>query len=274
MILTDDLGRKIELKRPAQRVVSLAPAIAENLYAIKADGVLIGVSTADDYPAAVQKLPRVGDFGQPSAERIRALRPDMAIVEIASVDRNVVENAQQRLQVPIFVQISRRYDDVARHLTQLGQITGSERGVGPMIQKLEQAKATAARLAGKGSRPTVFVEVSRSPLWTAGPGSFIDDVIRLAGGVNAVKSGRPFLAYSKEALLAANPGHYIIAVGGDMSAADKADKTLPAPLDRLAAVKQGHIHAISSDLLFRPTPRLADGLLALAHALRGLTQWD
>ena len=266
MVLTDDLGRKIELKRPATRVVSLAPAIAENLYAIGADGAIVGVSTADDYPAAVQKLPRVGDFGQPSAERIRALRPVIAIVEIAGVDRTTVENAERRLQVPIFVQISRRYDDVGRHLEQLGQITGVRKGVGAAVQRMERAKATAARLAAKGPRVTVFVEVSRAPLWTAGPGSFVDDVIRLAGGANVVRGDHPFLPYSKEALLAADPAHYVIAVGGDMSTS-KTDTTLPPPLDRLAAAKTGQIHTVSADLLFRPTPRLADGLIALAQAL-------
>jgi iron complex transport system substrate-binding protein len=130
-----------------------------------------------------------------------------------------------------------------------------------------RAKANqAARLAGKGPRPRVFVEIGRSPLYSAGPGSFIDDLIRRAGGENVVKGTNPFPQYAKESLLVANPDHYVIATGGDRS---DAKPTLPPPLNRLSAARKGNLHQIPGSLLFRPTPRLADGLLLLARALHG-----
>jgi iron complex transport system substrate-binding protein len=96
----------------------------------------------------------------------------------------------------------------------------------------------------------------------------VDDLIRIAGGVNVVKGTNPYPQFSKEALLVANPAHYVIATGGDMNGTPTT-ATLPSPLNRIAAAKNGKIHRIPSDLLFRPTPRLAEGLSVLAAALHG-----
>jgi iron complex transport system substrate-binding protein len=264
MTLTDDLGRRFTFPGPVQRIVSLAPAISENLFAMGAGGVIVGVTTADAYPPAVTRLPRVGDFGTPAVERIRALRPDLAIVDMAKPERTTVENAERRLKVRVFVQKSTRYDDVPRHLTQLGMLIGREKQAATLARSMQATKAQAARIVAGKPRVTVFVEVGSSPLYAAGPGSFVDDLIRLAGGVNVVKGTNPYPQYSKESLLAANPAHYVIAVGGDMGGTVAA---LPPPLDRIAAARNGNIHRIPADYLFRPTPRLAHGLLALTKAL-------
>jgi iron complex transport system substrate-binding protein len=264
LYLKDDLGRTVRVKAPVRRVLSLAPAIAENLAAVGGLSFLVGVTTVDNFPPEVSKIPRIGDFGAPAYERILALKPDLAIVEIGKVDRATVENAERRMRCPIFVQISKRYEDVPRHLRQLGDVIGAERRADAVAREMQETLQAIKRRTAGQAKPTVFVEVSREPLYTAGPGSFIDDLIRLAGGMNIVKGDNPYPVFSREALLAANPEHYIIAVGGDMS---KADTTLPSPLNRIAAVKEGHIHAIPADYLFRPTPRLAKGLEALAKAL-------
>lgn len=265
MPLVDDLGRSFDLSKPISRIISLAPAISENLFAIGAGGLIVGVTTADNYPADVKKLPRVGDFGQPAYERIRTLRPDIAIVDIGKVDKATVENAERRLKVPIFVQMSQRYSDVPRHLEQLGTLTGRREKANALAKQMRQTEAAITkRVAGK-PRPTVFVEISANPLYTAGPGSFVDDLIRITGGTNIVKGNNPYPQFSKEALLVANPEHYIIAVGGDMGGTVK--PTLAPPLDRLAASKKGNIHRIPADFLFRPTPRLMQGLLALEKVL-------
>ena len=77
MTLKDDLGRTVTLPGgPARRIVSLSPAATENLFAIGAGSLIVGVSAADDYPPDVRRLPRVGDYGKPAYERILALRPD------------------------------------------------------------------------------------------------------------------------------------------------------------------------------------------------------
>lgn len=269
MILRDDLGRGVFIARlPARRIVSLSPSATENLFALGAGGQIVGVTTACDYPTPAKKLPRVGDFYRPSVERIRALRPDVVIVDSATVARRDMDNLQARLKVPIFAQKSTRFDDVLTHLDQLGRITGKTAAAAKQIAGMKTKAQKATRIAAQGRRrPTVFVEVSATPLYAAGPGSFVDDLIRRAGGVNIVKGSNPFPVFSKESLLAADPEHYVIALGGDMGRASGGKATLAPPLDRLSAAKRGSVHRLSADLLFRATPRLADGLLALASVL-------
>lgn len=262
----DDLGRTITLAGlPVRRIVSLAPAATENLFALGAGDLVVGVTTACDFPVEAQKRARIGPFYQPSVERIRALRPDVVVVDSGTVDRAAMDNLQTRLRLPVFAQRSVRFEDVARHLEQLGRLTGrlpqSARLVAAMNTK---AASVARRIAGQ-KLATVFVEISATPLYAAGPGSFIDDLIRRARGVNVVKGRNPYPVVSKETLLAADPDHYIVAVGSKDRQNDQA--TLLAPLDRLRAARTGRIHRLPADLLFRPTPRLADGLVLLARAL-------
>lgn len=268
--LRDDLGRIVTLPGgTARRIVSLAPEVTENLFALGAGSLIVGVTTADTYPAAAARLAKVGDFGQPSFEGIRALRPDLVIAASATIPQGEPERIMQRLRgIPVFAQKSARFADVPRHLLQLGTITGRTAEAKRLVAQMQAKAAQAAKRASGKRRVAVFVEISPSPLYAAGPGSFVDDLVRIAGGVNIVKGTNPFPVFSKEALLAANPEHYILAVGGDMNGAPTMPAALPTALaSRLRAVKEGHVHRIPSDLLFRATPRLADGLILLSKAL-------
>ena len=263
--LRDDLGRVVQVPVPARRIISLAPSVSENLFAIGAGGRVIGVSNVDDYPPAVTRLPRTGDFSRPSVERIRALRPDLVLVESATANRAAIENLQARLKAPVFALQTRRFADVPRALLLLGRITGSVTGARQAADVMQRKATRVARRLASRRPARVFVEINAVPLYAAGPGTFIDDLIRRAGGVNIVRGTNPFPVFSKEALLAADPEHYVIASGGDMAA--RGAPAFPPPLNRLAAVRRGHVHRIPADLLLRPTPRLADGLVALARAL-------
>ncbi|MBC8101930.1 MAG: ABC transporter substrate-binding protein, partial [Cytophagales bacterium] len=206
LTLQDDLGRVITLSGPARRIVSLAPEVTENLFAIGAGALVVGVTTADTYPAAAMRLPKVGNFGQPSYERIRALRPDVVIAASATIPRSEADQLQKRLgDIPVFAQKASRLADVPRHLLQYGALTGRMADARRLAATMEaKTRQVQRRVAGK-PRVSVFVEVSPSPLYAAGPGSFVDDLIRQAGGVNIVRGVNPFPVYSKEALLAADP---------------------------------------------------------------------
>jgi iron complex transport system substrate-binding protein len=271
LTVRDDLGRAVTLAAPARRIVSLSPAATENLFAVGAGGAVVGATAADTYPAAVRTLTRVGDFGAPAYERILSLRPDLIVVESATVRPADVENVSRRLRgAPVFAQRSVGWGDVLRHLDQFGRLTGHAAEAARQVAGMNAKAARAARLVAGKPPVTVFVEVSPTPLYAAGPGSFVDDLIRRAGGVNVVKGTNPYPVYSKEALLAADPHVYVVAAGGDMGRGGAAGKpTLPAPLDRLTAAKAGRVYRLPADLLFRPTPRLADGLLLLAKTLHG-----
>ncbi len=244
MTLRDDLGRAVTFPFPVRRIVSLAPTATENLFAIGAGALVVGATTADDYPPAAKRLPRIGNFYQPSVERIRALRPDLVIVESATANRAAMDNLQARLKRPVFTQKSLRYADVPRHLEQLGRITGKTAGAARAAAGMNaKAAQVARRIAGK--RPvTVFIQIEESPLYAVGPGSFMDDLIRRAGGTNIVRGDNPFPIYSREALLAADPNFYIITV----PVVPSGPPVLPPPLNRLSAARNRRVYYLNAAL--------------------------
>lgn len=262
MTLRDDLGRAVSLSRPARRVVSLAPSVTENLHAVGAGDRLVGATAACDFPTRVRRLPQVGNFLRPSYERIAALRPDLVVVASATLTLADAERLAGRLRIPVFVQIPRRYDDVARHLEQLGALTGRRDGAAAPARALARRRDDVARRVAGKPLVAVFVEVNPTPLYAVGPGSFVDDLIRLAGGRNVVTSGGAFPVVSKEVLLAADPQVYVA-----LGYPGRPPRTFAPPLDRLRAVRDRRVVTLPADLLSRPTPRLADGLERLADAL-------
>lgn len=249
MTRTDDLGRKLTLSSPARRIVSLSPATTENLFAMGAGNFVVGVTSACDFPGEAKKLPRVGDFTRPSYEKILALKPELIVFDSATVSKPEAESFAARVKVPIFVQCSRKVADVPRHLEELGQLVG----------KPATALAAQVRRSLRPAHTTkpipVFMEISASPLYAVGPGSFVDELISLAGGQNVVREGGEFPQLTKEKLLTLRPQVYVIAT-------NPGQPVTPPALPRVRVAR------VPADLLFRPTPRLAVGLRMLMTAFR------
>lgn len=244
MTLTDDLGRKLTLSRPARRIVSLSPATTENLFAIGAGKFVVGVTSACDYPVGAKEIPSVGDFTRPSFEKILALKPEVIVFDSATVKKLEVESLAARVRTPVFAQRSEKAADVPRHLQELARIVSL-----PMVPfRLPPPP--------KAKPVSVLVEIGTSPLFVVGPGSFVDDLIRLAGGQNVVTTGGSFPQLTKEKLLRLKPQLYVIA-------------TNPGQPETPPALSNIPVARIPADLLFRPTPRLLMGLRLLTAALRG-----
>ena len=271
VILRDDLNRPVQISRlPVRRIVTLAPSATENLWAIGAGKTVVGVTTADDYPAQVANLPRIGDFYKPLTERIRALKPELVIVDSATLSVEAMNDLQTRLHLPVWAQKSDSYASITRHLTQLGKLTGQPAGAGKAAHVLASAqKAAQSRAKNRAAKPSVFIQIDNSALYAAGPHTFLDDLIRLAGGANAVKGVNPFPLVSKETLLFSNPHLFLLTAPlpqGTLSRPAPPSALDPA-LRALPAVKAGRAFLINADLVSRPTPRVAQGLLEMARLL-------
>lgn len=247
MTRTDDLGRPLTLALPARRIVSLSPATTENLFAVGAGGSIVGGTSACDFPEAAKKLPRIGDFTRPSYERIVSLKPDLLVFDSATVRKGDVEALAARLRVPIFVQCTRKVDDIPRHLADLAALSGQTFSTNPLREALKPRTVL-------GPRPRVFIQIGLSPLCAVGPGSFIDDLIQRVGGQNAVTTGEQFPLLTREQLAALKPDVYIIAV-------------TPGVKEAPPLVTTPKVGRILADLLFRPTPRLAQAFGALHQIL-------
>jgi iron complex transport system substrate-binding protein len=267
MIFVDDVDRRVNVPGVVKRIVSLAPSVTENLFAIGAGSLVVGDTSADDFPPPAARLPHIGNFYQPNPERIRALQPDLILVDSATAHRTDMDILQSRFSTPLYVFSSRRFSDVGRQLTTLGVITGQRDGAHRALQALD-ARTVAVLRRVRGLPPvTVFLQIDSKSLYAAGSGTFQDDIIRLAGGVNVIRGRTPYPLVSKERLIAANPSVYVFTVPSPVGGATPAPPPTDPAFHAIAAVKSKRVYALSADTLSRPTPRLADGLTALAKIL-------
>ncbi len=192
-----------------------------------------------------------------------ALRPDLIVADAVANSRAITRLKQ--LRQPVLAVRPTSLAGVEDGLRQIGARTGTEVQALKVIAGMERKIFLAGRLAAEDRRPRphVLIVVQTAPLWTAGAGTFLDDLVTRAGGVNIGRGVPGYGAFSQEQVFA-NPPDVVL---GDASvpAAFRADPVLR----RLSAVRQGRFYALPADLTSRPGPRLADGLLLVAKALHG-----
>lgn len=265
LILTDDLGRRVTLPAPPTRIVSLAPSVTELLFALGLGERVVGVTRWCDYPAAAKALPKVGDLTL-SEELIAALRPDLIVGDV-SLERPFLERLD-RLGWPVLAVGPRRVADVASVLELLGRAAGEpEAGAREAARyraRLETlAREGEANARRPGGRVRVFLLLDPDQLYTAGPGTFLDELVRLAGGRNVAEQAKsPWPLFSEEALLLADP-QVVVATS------PSAGFTGRPRWQGISAVRAGKVYQVDPDLLSRPGPRLLDGLAFLITAVRG-----
>lgn len=265
--VTDDNGQQITLRKPAQRIVSLAPHITELLFAVGAGAAVVGTSEFSDYPEAARALPRVGGGGGLDLEAILALQPDLVIAWASGNPAGQVRRLQQ-LGLTVFFSEPSRLEDIISSLERLGQLTGRSE------EARAQARAFAERLEDLRQRysgqdeVTVYYQIWERPLMTVNGQHIVSDVIRLCGGRN-VFADLPTLApqIDSEAVLAANPDAIVV---GDAEGEPAASLLAWRRWPELKAVSQRHLYAIQRELLVRHTPRLLDGAQQLCRLLQGV----
>jgi iron complex transport system substrate-binding protein len=259
--LTDDAGRAVVIASPAKRVVSLAPANTEIVYALGAFDRVVGVTTFDDYPADVAQVPKMGDFTTPNLEAIASARPDLILVT-GGVQADVLGKLEG-LGAQVLVVDPADLDGVYRGIRTVAAALGTpaegERQVALMKSEL---RVIDARIAGRPA-VTCFVEIGWNPLFTAGTGTLLDDLVARAGGSNVVKQAG-YVGYSVEQLLMDRPAVYL---GTRSSLGDAAALGARPGYSSLDAVKQARVVALDDNLVSRPGPRVVEGVREIAVAL-------
>lgn len=261
MTLRDALGRTVTVPEPPARIVSLTPSVTEILYALGLGDRVIGVSKWSDYPAEAQAKPAVGDALALNYEKLIALEPDLVVG-----DANLVKNFLQKLselKLRVFAIAPTSLDEVMEAVLQVGAVTGRKTQADKVVQEMKKRRdAVVAALKGlpESRKPRVFVEIWNEPLMTAGPGSFIDELVKLAGGRNiAFDAGSAWPQFSPELVVARNPEVIVL------TQFNKKEVEKRAAWGDLAALKRGRVHEIDSSPLVRTSPRLVEGLELLAR---------
>jgi len=228
---------------------------------------LVGVSDWDNYPEEVNQIERIGGL-EPNLEKILSLEPDLVLAQASVNDRSIQPMRDAGLTV-LVLPASQTFEDVYETLRILAQATGAREQAEAVIEQMEAKKAEiVAKVADLDETEKVRVWVEVSPdLYTAGKGTFIDDLIRLAGGINVAAEVEGWGQLSEEQVIAAQPD-VIITTYRDYSEQPPAQMIQARKgWAEIPAVRENRIYDVNSDIVSRPGPRLADGLEAVARSL-------
>jgi iron complex transport system substrate-binding protein len=266
--ITDALGHAVTLAAPARRIVSLAPSNTEILFAIGAGDRLVARDDFSDYPAAAKNLPSIGSlYPKVNAEAVVALQPDLVLAAGITSPDDVKTLTDLGLTV-YTAKKAATLDDIFHDILAVGQLTGHAAEAQTLVTDLQaRVQAVTAKLSGVAQKPLVFYEIDATDPtkpWTAGPGSFIDQLITAAGATNAGNVGSSdYFQISLEQLVAASPD---IIVLGSATFGGQTPELVAKRVGwkNIKAVKNGAVYAFDDNLVSRPGPRVVDGLEALA----------
>jgi len=245
------------------RVVSLAPSLTEIAYAVHCGRELVADTTFDDYPTAAKKLPHVADLSHVDLEALAKIRPT-AVVALHDQEKEGAEIAE-RLGVTVTYLPNRGIGDLYADIAGVGKACKSEAYAAALSSMLRvKIAALAAKAERDQTKPRVLFLLGL-PGFTAGKNSYLDDLIRMAGGVNVAGNiDQPYPDLSGEAIVAMQPD--VIVVSRDVPFGS--DVRSREPWHILAAVRSGRIEiSPNDDILERPGPRIVDGLAWLEKAI-------
>lgn len=247
------------------RIVSLSPSTTETLFVIGAGPLVVGRSRYCDWPAEVTKLPQVGGYVDPSYEAILALRPDMVTGARGPAGASLSERLDARGIATFFPQ-TESFAQIDAMILGLGERTGHAEQARTTIAALDARVAAIEKAVAAKPRARVLLVFGLSPLSVAGPSSFADEMIRRAGGTNAVTEGGGYPTLGIERVLTLDPDVVVNAAIAEAHGHERIAKDTPG-WAKVRAVTENRVVAITDESVLRPGPRIGDGLATLARAI-------
>jgi iron complex transport system substrate-binding protein len=258
--LTDDTDTAVTIDREPETIVSLMPSMTETAYALGLGEKMTGVTTNDDYPEEVKELETVGDMNI-DVEKVVSLEPDLVLASPVNGDETIAK--LRDLGLTVLAYEPKHLDDVFSMIRDVGQATGSSDQAETVVSGMEAEKKQAQEVAAairEEDRVRVWMEVSPE-LHTSGKGTFMDELIQLAGGENVAAEHEGWDPVSSEKVVEWNPD-VILHTHGDEKAIQ-----FRGGWKEINALKNDRVEALEGSLVSRPGPRITQGLLQIAEAL-------
>jgi iron complex transport system substrate-binding protein len=234
------------------------------LFALGAGDRVVGVSTYDDYPPQATSLPRVGGMVNPSLEAIVALRPDAVVGVQGPLDMAVLERLE-RMRVRVFFPRVESVSEVLQSIDTFAALVGKRDEARALRARIEGDMGRARAAVAGRPRARVLAVFGEHPLSVAGPGSWVDEILSMAGGDNVVRAGGRYPTISVEQVIALAPEVIL-----DMTWHDGEASGLAASLARhttVPAVRNGRVLRAADPMLLRPGPRLGQAVVRIARML-------
>jgi iron complex transport system substrate-binding protein len=251
--------------RVARRVVSVTPATTEALFAVGAGERVVGRSRFCDWPPEAIRLPAVGGIIDANFETIVQLEPDL-VVGGPGPSSTTLASRLSALGIATWFPAIGSLDAIDVMILGMGDRTGHADQARRVVEDGRTRAAAVERAVAGEPAPRVLMVLDVGPVVAAGPGDFMDELLRRAGSVNVLASGGPWQALGFEEIAGLDPDVIVDASLADGTAASRVTAQAPGWKD-VRAVRDGHVIAISDPRVLRPGPRVAQGLALLARAL-------
>jgi iron complex transport system substrate-binding protein len=266
LLVVDDAGDTLRVDRPARRIVSLTPTTTELLFALGAGDRLVGRTDACDYPAAALRVASVGPWLPPNVEAVVARSPDLVLL----YDGPTNATAATRLRSLGIAVLAFRTDhlaDVPRLARLLGRVVDAGRPADSLAQSFEAALDRLRRSAEPASAPGVVLLAWDQPLIVLGAGSFVSELLELAGARNVFNDlSLPSAPVTLESVVARRP--LAIVTVGAMTGGFASRPEWQA----LAAVRRHRLLTLTESAFSRPSPRAPAAVAMLRHRLQPVLQ--
>ncbi|MCO4097287.1 heme/hemin ABC transporter substrate-binding protein [Macrococcoides canis] len=251
-----------------ERIISLMPSNTEILYTLGMGDEMVGVSTVDDYPKAVEHVEKF-DAMQLNYETLLKAKPTLIFAHesMTSQEKLLKRLSDKGIKV-VTVKDAQNFEELYASIDQIGKAVHKEKEANQLEGKIkEDIKQVIDKYHKKLSGKKVLVEVSPAPeIYTGGKGTMFDDMIHQLGSVNVFHDINGWQPVNSEAIIKRNPD-VIIATSDLSDEAYKASVEKRGGFSNLNAVKHGAVYTIDADAISRPGPRIAQGLKELAETI-------
>jgi iron complex transport system substrate-binding protein len=254
----------------ARRVITLTPSLTEIVWALGAGERVVAVSDYCDYPDEARQRPRIGSFLSPNSERILALQPDLVLLDAV---QHQVAGVLEQAGVRVVAVPMQDLAQVRQAMVTVGEALGDRRSAGEALRAaLDRELGEVQRqTAGQPPKRAMFV-VDRQigglrGMVVAGPGSYLDELLTLAGGTNVFGDlGTKYGKVAVEAIEERRPEVILDAVHTEQAQAEQLRRDW-LPLKEVPAVRNGQVQVLASREFVTPGPRLGQALRRLAAML-------
>ena len=270
VIVTDDLGREVEIPRPLTSVVTLAPSLTEMVYFLDGMDMLAGCDMYSDYPEETADLDKFTNWDSSIIyEALVAADPDLVLTaEINSMDQ--IKDLEDLGMTVFYFKNPTTFEELYESVLLAGEVLGKEDEAEALAAEMEERVAAVDEIMAKNTEtPLVFYELDATDPtkpWTAGAGTFISMIIEKAGGKNMGDDVEgAWIQAGLETLIAADPEIILL---GDYKYGNTPEAVAARTgWDGLTAVAEGQMYGFDDNLVSRPGPRLVEGLETIAQIL-------
>lgn len=268
--VTDDIGRTVTITSSPQRIVCITPSTTEIAYALGLGDKIVGVDVYSDYPPEAILKQNISNIYTPDPEEVARLNPDLVLLYSFSGPGDPNVDAIENLGINVIALKPTNLSGIINDILLVGRVTG----------KIEEAETFASQLnetinnivdkvSGVTTKPKVYIEYWYPPPWTFGPNTWGDEIIRIAGGINAFGDApTDYIQTTDEDVIARNPDVIISLYGAQhLHFATLEEMKQRHGWASIKALQNGKVYLLDENLIVRPGPRIVMGLEAVASFL-------